>query len=181
MTKMIVFVFICFALMSGCSNRPQQGDNEALSPTVDETLILNENIDADIEWQSKAVLIKFFDSLNQGDYEKAVELFGGSYDVLQGYNPDINPSDHTGLLQAGCRFNGLMCLPILDSKLIQVNDQKEFIYEVSFKNPDGTLFELGPCCGASEEIMPTVSNFTIHVVCETWDTCQVIDLPPYVP
>ena len=159
--------------MSGCRASYASEEIEISTPDADEML--------DIEWRSKKALVDFFDLLNQGNYEKAAALYGGSYDMLQGYNPEADPMDESGLLAAGCQANGLMCLSVLNATLTQINNQKEFNYDVSYRNPDGTEFVLGPCCGASEEEMPPVSTFTVHVVCDTWDSCQVMDLPPYVP
>jgi len=33
-----------------------------------------------------------------------------------------------------------------------------YVFQVKFNNPDGSLFILGPCCGASETGMPPVSQ-----------------------
>jgi hypothetical protein len=134
-----------------------------------------------LETRSGSTLTEFYNLLSQGKYDRAAELFGGSYEVLQGYNPEIDSSNGAALLEAGCKTNGFMCLPILDMRLFQINDQREFIYEVTFKNPDGSAFELGPCCGANEEMIPVISLFTIHVFCELQDVCHVMDLPPYAP
>ena len=123
----------------------------------------------------------FFTALNQGDYSQAAERYGGSYDVLQGYNPTLEPEDHAALLQAGCEFNGLMCLKVRETLSIQTGDPHEFFFEVEFANSDGSTFLLGPCCGETEETMPPESVFIIRVRCQEDGTCQVLDLPPYVP
>lgn len=135
----------------------------------------------DFETRAEADLIRFYQLLNVENYDDAANLYGGSYEILEGFNPTIEPSDKARLLEAGCQFNGLMCLPVLNAKLVQVIEQHEFDYEVTFKNPDGTPFEMGPCCGVDEETMIPRSIFSVHVVCETVNSCQVMDLPPYVP
>ena len=132
------------------------------------------------ELQAQAALTDYFQSLNQGKYEQAVELYGGSYDELAYFNPMIDPDERVDLLKAGCEFNGFMCLPVLSSVLVHVENQHEFTFDVEFSNPDGSLFVLGPCCGATEEIMPPMSVFTINVRCDDAGRCLALDLPPYV-
>ena len=126
-------------------------------------------------------MVNFFTALNQGDYSQAAELYDGSYDVLQGYNPTLDPEDQAALLQAGCEFNGLMCLRVREVLSIQAGDPNDFFFEIEFANPDGSTFELGPCCGETEESMPPESVFIIGVRCLEDGTCLVLDLPPYVP
>jgi hypothetical protein len=131
--------------------------------------------------QAEKMVLDYFSALNQADYAKAVDLYGGPYEILQGYNPTLDPEDHTALLQAGCEFNGLMCLPVREVLSVQTSDNKEFIFDVEFANPDGSAFVLGPCCGETEETMPPQSVFKIGVHCQEEGACQVMDLPPYVP
>ena len=126
-------------------------------------------------------MVDFFTYLNQGDYAQASELYGGSYDILQDYNPDLNLDDKTALLKAGCEQNGLMCLAVEEVLSVQTNDQTNFLFEVQFTNRDGSLFILGPCCGADEETMPPVSTFLVGVRCQEGGPCLVMDLPPSVP
>ena len=131
--------------------------------------------------QAVSTVVEFYRLLNQGDYAGAVALYGGTYEVLQGYNPDFDPEDKTGLLEAGCRFNGLMCLTVLSMELDQSNNQGSYDYQVVFANPDGSPFIQGPCCGETKETMPPISVFLIQVNCEPSGECKVFDLPPYVP
>jgi hypothetical protein len=151
---------------------------------VDQRTGANGIIDGDesaVEARAEGALINFHTFLNQEDYNKAAELYGGSYEVLLGYNPTLSENDKADLLMAGCEFNGFMCLEILSAELIDVNDQGEYVYEVKFENPDGSELVLGPCCGATEEEMPPKSSFTVRVQCEGDVSCKVMDLPPYVP
>jgi hypothetical protein len=46
---------------------------------------------------------------------------------------------------------------------------------------DGSLFVLGPCCGANETEMPPVSQFEYKVTRDASGQFVVMDLPPYVP
>lgn len=138
-------------------------------------------IGQELDAQARSALINFHEYLHQGEYDQAAELYGGSYDVLLGYNPTLSEDDKAALLQAACEFNGFICLEILSAELMAGNDGTEIVFKVKFANPDGSEFVLGPCCGASEEEMPPVSTFTAHVLCEDDGSCLVMDLPPYVP
>ena len=137
--------------------------------------------DGDLESQARSVLIGFHEYLHRGEYDQAAELYGGSYEVLLGYNPTLSEDDKENLLKAACEFNGFMCLEILSAELMEGNDGAEIVFKVKYANPDGSEFVLGPCCGATEKEMPPVSTFTAHVLCENDGTCLVLDLPPYVP
>ncbi len=154
-----------------------------LSPLINRILFMLEvpTEDENQEIQAERTVIEFYRLLNQGYYVEAAVIYGGSYDVLQGYNPDLDPEDKAGLLEAGCRFNGLMCLEVLSIELDQSNAQGSDIYHVVFANPDGSPFMLGPCCGETEETMPPISVFPVQVKCEPAGVCRVFDLPPYVP
>jgi hypothetical protein len=56
-----------------------------------------------------------------------------------------------------------------------------YVFQVEFNNPDGSLFVLGPCCGASETEMPPVSQFEYGVARNADGKFLVMELPPYVP
>jgi hypothetical protein len=130
---------------------------------------------------AEETLKAFHSLLNEGDYEGANALYGGSYEMLQGWNPDTDPEDFAGLFQMACEFNGLMCLKVLDIISIQTSDEHDFFFEVEFANPDGSTFVRGPCCGATEEEMPPESSFMAEVLCQDDGVCLVMTLPPYVP
>jgi len=128
---------------------------------------------------ARQALIDYFNALEKGDYAAAAALYGGSYENLQSMNPDIDPNDHSALLERGCTQNGLRCLPTRSVSLDeQVGDR--YVFLVEFSNPDGSLFVRGPCCGASEAEMPSVSQFGYTVVNKAGDYL-VQELPVYVP
>jgi hypothetical protein len=162
-----IFILILF-LLTACQTN--------VEPTTEPINDLNP-----MEAQAKVDLITFFEKLNQGQYEDAVALYCGSYEVLQGYNPDIDPQDKATLMKFGCEFNGLTCLQVYDAKIMSQSSDNEFLFEVRYTNKEGEIFELGPCCGETEESMPPVSLFEIRVTCDAESNCKVHDLPPYVP
>ena len=177
-----IWIVIFALILCGCGVGISGAKNPAENPALGDVAFTqpaagNERLEANAE----LTLINFFTYLNQKSYRQASEIYGGPYDQLIGYNPSLSETDKEGLLQAGCEYNGLMCLSVLSSRLINANSTNEFIFEVEFANPDGSLFVLGPCCGASEDEMPPVSTFNVRVRCESDGVCKVLDLPPYVP
>ena len=131
------------------------------------------------EGPARQALLGFFDALQRGDYAAADATYGGSYQTLTDWNPELDPADHAALWQAACTRNGLQCLTVRSAEL-QSRDGDEFIFIVTFNAPDGGLFILGPCCGADETQMPPVSEFQITVA-RADGQFKVMDLPPYVP
>jgi hypothetical protein len=128
---------------------------------------------------ARQALVDFFAALNQGQYDKAIDLFAGSYETLIYWNPDVNSFDLDRLWENGCTINGLQCLEARSATLVEQNGDT-FVFTVEFSNPDGSLFVLGPCCGASATEMPPVEQFTYHVVKKD-GKYLVLELPVYVP
>lgn len=182
MRARVMLVFVCMIFFCSCGGEKTDPNNQGGGFPM-EGFIASQGLTDEPTSDVNAVtaLIDFHMLLNQTKYDQATALYGGQYELLYDYNPAIGKEDKWRLLQAACEFNGFRCLKLLSSKLVEVNDQHVFVYEVEFANPDGSPFELGPCCGASEESMPPISTFTVHVYCESDDICLVMDLPPYVP
>ncbi len=59
--------------------------------------------------------------------------------------------------------------------------EDSYIFQVEFSNLDGSLFVLGPCCGANETEMPPVSQFEYTVSRNADHRFVVMNTPPYVP
>jgi hypothetical protein len=126
-------------------------------------------------------MLRFFAALNTGDYTTAATLYGGDYVTLTTWNPDISPTDLTALWTRACIRNGLQCLPVLevvDQTQVSANVMK---FTLHFRNQDGTLFVLGPCCGEDATTMPPVSDFECDVARTSSGDFKVLCLPPYVP
>jgi len=167
--KSLKFVTFCLLLLSACQVSPP----DPIVPLPNQT--------APVTAQAKIDLINFYVYLNHGKYDQANSLFGGSYEMLQGWNPDLDPEDYSNLLKRGCEQNGLQCLQLFSADLSDRPTEYEFIYKVTFRNPDNSQFVLGPCCGASEEEMPPNKVFEVHVSCDEAGSCYVHELPPYLP
>lgn len=130
--------------------------------------------------QAKQALTDFFTYLNQSDYAKADLLYAGDYQTMIDWNPDVDPNDHQTLWKNACTMNGLQCLKVRSATL-RAEKANEFVFTVEFSNPDGSLFVRGPCCGATETEMPSVSQFDYTVLKDAEGQFKVVDLPVYVP
>lgn len=129
---------------------------------------------------ARQALITFFSELSRGNYENASQLYGGSYEILTSFNPDIDADDHVALWENGCKINGLQCLTTRRIAFNELNDKGEYIFTVEFNTPDGTLFVLEACCGENQS---TTSQFQFEYrVMEGKDgKFLVLDMPVYMP
>ena len=109
---------------------------------------------------AREALIRYFDLLHDGSFQEAAALYGGPYDALVSWNPELNPSDHAALVRSGCTRNGLQCQEVLEATLAEGSSETRFIFEVKFKNDDGSLFVRGPCCGATATEQPPQDVFS---------------------
>jgi len=126
------------------------------------------------------VLVDFLTLLHTGNYADAVPLYGGPYEQLQVFNPEIDPNEYITLWAWACDHQLLQCLEVR-SATFQKLVGDTYVFQVEFSNPDSTLFVLGPCCGANETEMPPVSQFEYMVTRNSNGKFVVMDLPPYVP
>lgn len=184
MSKKILIV-IGLIVLSGCGVYSTQSSSSPSSdiqpevqiiPTADaiRTAMTDDNL-------AYTILLQFFDHLHTGRFQEAVTLYGGDYQLLIDQNPEIDPADHIALLKNACTFNGFQCLQIKLAGIDWKNSPNEYVFTVQFQNEDGTLFELGPCCGASETEQPPVSFFEIRVLKVAEGEFRVLDMPPYMP
>jgi hypothetical protein len=125
-------------------------------------------------------LLTFFENLHTGNFEAGAAKYGGDFNVLTGWNPDVDASDPAALFEAACTRQ-LQCLPVRELILATQIDASIFNFIVEFSNPNGSLFILGPCCGATETEMPPVSQFDCSVEKFSEGDYRVMCLPVYVP
>lgn len=113
---------------------------------------------------ARQTLIDFFSLLHNGKYGEAVERHDDAefYETARQNNGSIDPNDPVALMEAACTYQ-LQCLEILNVVSSEQVSETEFVFTVEFANADGTLFVLGPCCGADETEMPPVSQFGYRV------------------
>lgn len=129
--------------------------------------------------QAEAVLTGYFDALARGDFAAAAELYAGSLTMLREWNPDVNPDDGPRLLERYCTQNGGVCLPVESFARREAVAEDAFLFTVQFANPDGTTFEIGPCCG-EEDTGQRARQFN-YVVLLVYDGFRVFKLPPNLP
>lgn len=168
-SKNVVFlsvISILLLLLLGCSGlRNQDAPMETLN---DEEL-------------AQHALMEFLENLHDGNYAEAARFYGGTYDVLIDQNPGLDPNDHAALLQNACTINGMQCL---QGNIIGLDDKvsgTSYIFIVELHHDDGTLFELGPCCGSDQASSPSQSAFLFTVTSVDQNEFTVMDLPPYAP
>lgn len=85
---------------------------------------------------AKQALITYFNLLETKQYSAAATYHGSGYEILQSWNPDINPDDRVALLKNGCEVNGWQCLEIkniLDERHVS---QSEFRFLVQFEKSE---------------------------------------------
>lgn len=172
MKHVFILLLLSFILAS-CQVPEKATQPDSVVPLPDQT--------PPVTAQSHMDIINFFVYLNHGKYEEAVKLYGGEYETLIYFNPDLDPEDKVGLLKRGCEQNGLQCLQLYSADLTARPSETEFVYTVTYRSSDGSQFVLGPCCGADETQMPPTKEFEVRVTCGEQYTCQILDLPPYVP
>lgn len=130
---------------------------------------------------AQQALTAFFSYLHAGEYEQAVDLYGGSYAIMQDHNPDIDPEDRAALLRNACKVNGAQCLEVRRATLRAGDSPAELQFAVEFANHDGSLFTTGPCCG--EEVIKGEhqKEFIYTVRMECTGKYKVYDMPVYLP
>jgi hypothetical protein len=129
---------------------------------------------------ARDALLSFFSALANEHYLEASWLYGGSYEVLRGWNPDHDPDDLTGLWHLACRYNGLQCLGRAEVLRVEPVTERLTRVVVRLLTDTGEPFVLGPCCGATEAEMPPQHEFAFTVA-RSGDRYLVQDLPVYVP
>ena len=126
-------------------------------------------------------LVAYFAALANGGYDTAAGMMADNpdfWEMAQANNPDVDPGDEAALLQAVCERQSL-CMPVHD--LVEEEKVKEGEYHFTVRFAlEGEVFELGPCCGATEDEMPPISEFSYEVI-QDGDRFLVRAEPLYVP
>ena len=162
-----IWIVVLALVLAGCASpvNPPQPTQTSLPSTASEAY---------------QTLVKFLTLLHDKNYVDAAPLYGGDYDQLHVFNPEIDVNDHTGLWSWACDNQLLQCLTVRSVTFEQLVGDS-YIFQVEFSNPDGSLFVLGPCCGSNETEMPPVSQFEYTVIRNADGKFVVMNMPPYVP
>jgi hypothetical protein len=129
---------------------------------------------------ARAALAAYLEHLSEGRFEEAVKYYGGSYEELVYFNPDIDRSDHAALFKAACTINGMVCLPIMHVVDEAQISSAEFRITVELQDADGKQFVFGPCCGADPAEEPPQTQF-LYTVLKVEGEFLVQEPPIYVP
>ncbi len=130
---------------------------------------------------AQQALTSFLGLLAGGQYDQAATMYAGPLDSLHSFNPELDPQDAEALIGYACGQRLLQCLPVRSIALAEAPAGEDVLFNVEFSLEDGSLFVLGPCCGATSTEMPPVSSFAFRVRPDPVGNYSVLDLPPYVP
>ena len=97
-------VILILFLLAACS--PQPTAATAVANTPEPTSLPSAMAEA------QAVLVNFLTLLHEKKYGEAVPLYGGEYEALQVFNPEIAPDDHLSLWTWACDNRLLQCLEV---------------------------------------------------------------------
>jgi hypothetical protein len=145
------------------------------------SIVARETFGTDEAQAARQALTAFFSHLHAGEYDRAADLFGGSYDVMRDHNPEIDPDDHAALFQSACTINGAQCLQVRRATLRKAGSPVEFQFAVEFANDDGSLFTTASCCGGKERNSKHRTEFIYTVRMECTGEFKVLDPPIYLP
>jgi hypothetical protein len=127
--------------------------------------------------QAEHALERFFVALVRGYYPEAVDLYGGSYETLIHYSPDIDPEDHESLWEYGCKTSGIQCMPVRVVDMEKKPFSREYIFTVEFHSPEeGMVMRYGGTSGSFAE-----NRFEYHVIRGSDGKYRVMDMPVYAP
>jgi hypothetical protein len=154
-------------LLSACAAGVSPTESVSAPPTLDPAI------------EAEASLTTYFAALGERRYTEAQAFYGGTYDILQANNPDVDPADHASLLERWCTMNGGQCLPVLAVLSHEQTSSDSYSFVVQLADEQGALFEIGPCCGEPDTGQRT-TDFT-YTVQRLGGSYKVLELPPYVP
>jgi hypothetical protein len=160
-------------LLIGCAPQPPNLPSFTPTPVTPTSLPSTAS-------EAHDVLVNFLTLLHTKNYTDAAPLYGGEYEQLQVFNTEIDGNDHVALWTWACDHQLLQCLEVRSATFKELRGDS-YIFQVEFNNPDGSLFVLGPCCGANETEMPPVSQFEYTVSRNADHRFVVMNMPPYVP
>lgn len=130
---------------------------------------------------ARQALTDYLTALSQGRYADASALYGGDYKLLRQNNPDIAKKDLAALFEAACTKNGYICTLTIKNEVSAAQiSETQFRFSIEMQAQDGSLFALGPCCGADPQKEPPVTQFDF-IVANVKGKMLVLSLPVYTP
>ena len=123
----------------------------------------------------------YFDVLATGNYAEAARIFSGDIQPLADMNPDISPGNRALLFERACTTNGFLCnLKIGGVIAAEEVSATAMQFILTLQNPDGTPFELGPCCGSDSKTSPPQTEFVFTVELRE-GIFQILEMPIFAP
>ena len=106
----------------------------------------------------------FFNYLSENEFEKASGLFSSDeldWENLEVYSPAEETNNKAKVLENYCKA----VQTCLKAKILEAKQTANYEYNlvVQFLNKDGSTYIFGPCCGATEEEMPSKDKFDYTV------------------
>lgn len=169
--SLLVSVILILTLgLSGCIN----SSNRIIDDAGDGEIVQDEK-------RAEEALLSVFAYLNDQNYDSAsqlLELEDETWEWLASFSLEEERSDKAKVLETYCEATGTC----LKARIIETADEGAGVYNsvVQFENNDGSVFILGPCCGATEEEMPPQDKFSFKTI-KINGTYKVATPPLYVP
>jgi len=142
-----------------------------------------EPVSKDESEMAKTALVTFFDYLSKNEFEKALSLFSlddptNSWEGLESFSLPEERNNKAKVLENYCKATGTC----LKAKVLEVKKATDDEYNlvVQFLNKDSSIYVFGPCCGATEETMPSKDKFDYKVK-KINNTFKVLTAPLYRP
>lgn len=148
------FIFACLIgilVVAGCTN-----DKKRSEPTLG---------------GPEDVLKQYVNAITDRDYATMVELYGGDYDWLQMFAPESDRQNKEKIFESYIQSvmpEKISFNEIKDKKEIS---EDEFVFVITFKDEDGTLFEV-----RTEDSSKTEFTYTVKRVDGVF---KVMEPPPY--
>lgn len=148
------FIFACLIgilVVAGCTNDIKRSEPDLGGP--------------------EDVLKQYVNAITDRDYATMVELYGGDYDWLQMFAPESDRQDKEKIFESYIQSvmpEKISFNEIKDKKEIS---EDEFVFVITFKDEDGTLFEV-----RTEESSKTEFTYTVKKVDGVF---KVMEPPPY--
>jgi hypothetical protein len=160
MKKILFVCVICAFFLVACSNN-NEANSDKMSPPVSTNINTEEN--------PQHMLEQYIQAIADQDAVKLVELYGGSYQGLMNISPETDPDDEQKLFNQYLKLMPNISLKeILDQTEVS---KDEYIFVITFKQEDGTLFQ-------TREFDTITDKFT-YTVKRVDGKLKVMELPPY--
>lgn len=115
----------------------------------------------------ETIVQAYFKSLYDENYNQVIIYYGGTYEELQGYHPQMDGNDRAALFRAYIEITGGQLVKI-DSivKMTEIRADEEYSFELTFIDKEGKSFRGG-----------MIYTYSVKKVDGQF---KVMELPPYL-